>query len=55
MSEIMTVNGPIDPEDLGFTSMHEHILYDGRVFRRRFEETGSGGCSFTPKNLRRRG
>jgi len=36
MAEIMTVLGPIAPEELGFTSMHEHILYDGRCFRRRF-------------------
>jgi phosphotriesterase-related protein len=35
--EIMTVRGPIDSAELGFTSMHEHILYDGRLFRRRFE------------------
>lgn len=37
MPQIMTVKGPIEPGDLGFTSMHEHILYDGRLFRRRFE------------------
>lgn len=37
MPEIMTVTGPIEPKDLGFTSMHEHVLYDGRVFRHRFE------------------
>jgi phosphotriesterase-related protein len=36
MSEIMTVQGPIAPGDLGFTSMHEHVLYDGSCFRRRF-------------------
>ena len=36
MAEIMTVLGPIAPEELGFTSMHEHILYDGQCFRRRF-------------------
>lgn len=36
MSEIMTVQGPIAPTELGFTSMHEHVLYDGRCFRRRF-------------------
>jgi phosphotriesterase-related protein len=36
MPQIMTVLGPISPQDLGFTSMHEHILYDGSVFRRRF-------------------
>ena len=36
MPEIMTVLGPIAPEELGFTSMHEHILYDGHCFRRRF-------------------
>jgi phosphotriesterase-related protein len=42
MSHIMTVNGPINPGQLGFTSMHEHILYDGRVFRRRFEHVLAG-------------
>jgi len=36
MPEIMTVLGPIAPAELGFTSMHEHILYDGHCFRRRF-------------------
>ncbi len=36
MAEIMTVLGPIAPEELGFTSMHEHVLYDGQCFRRRF-------------------
>lgn len=29
MSKIMTVLGEIKKEDLGFTSMHEHILMDG--------------------------
>jgi len=38
MTEIMTVLGPIAPEDLGLTSMHEHILYDGTVYRKRFLE-----------------
>jgi phosphotriesterase-related protein len=38
MTEIMTVLGPIAPEDLGFTSMHEHILFDGSVWRRRYED-----------------
>lgn len=36
MSKIMTVLGPIVPENLGFTSMHEHILYDGCFFHDRF-------------------
>src|SRR3972149_7445566 len=36
MPEIMTVLGPIAPKELGFTSMHEHVLYDGECFRRRF-------------------
>lgn len=38
MAEIMTVCGPIAPEELGFTSMHEHILHNGRVFRKAFEK-----------------
>jgi len=37
MPEIMTAQGPISPEELGFTSMHEHVLYEGRCFRERFE------------------
>jgi len=37
MPQIMTVRGPIAPDELGFTSMHEHILYDGSVYRTRFE------------------
>lgn len=32
MKQIMTVLGPIVPEELGFTSMHEHILFDGTVY-----------------------
>jgi phosphotriesterase-related protein len=31
MARVMTVCGPIHPEELGFTSMHEHILCDGTV------------------------
>ena len=34
MSQIMTVLGPIEPEQLGFTSMHEHILSDESHFIR---------------------
>jgi phosphotriesterase-related protein len=37
MSQVMTVQGPIDPEELGFTSMHEHVLYDGTVYFKRSE------------------
>ena len=32
MAQIRTVLGPIKPEELGFTSMHEHILFDGTVY-----------------------
>ena len=35
MAEIMTVRGPIAPRELGFTSMHEHILCDASVFLHR--------------------
>lgn len=37
MKRIMTVLGPISPEELGFTSMHEHVLLDGSVYVRRCE------------------
>ena len=36
MAEVMTVLGPINPESLGLTSVHEHILYDGRIYRNRW-------------------
>ena len=35
MPTVMTVCGPIAPQELGFTSMHEHILSDCSMFRRR--------------------
>jgi phosphotriesterase-related protein len=38
MPQIMTVRGPIDPDDLGFTSMHEHILCDCSVMVKRTED-----------------
>lgn len=41
--KIMTVCGPIAPEQLGFTSMHEHILADCTMFRNRAKKT-----SFVP-------
>jgi phosphotriesterase-related protein len=31
--KIMTVCGPIGPEQLGFTSMHEHVISDCSMFR----------------------
>jgi phosphotriesterase-related protein len=37
MKEVVTVLGSIEPESLGFTSMHEHTLLNATVFRRRYE------------------
>jgi phosphotriesterase-related protein len=37
-AEIRTVLGPIPPGKLGFTSMHEHVLLDLRVYRRLYED-----------------
>jgi phosphotriesterase-related protein len=39
MPKITTVLGPIEPDALGFTSMHEHVLYDGTVYFKRTEGT----------------
>lgn len=39
-NRIMTVCGPIAPEQLGFTSMHEHILSDCSMFRNRVRKAG---------------
>ena len=38
MAEIMTMLGPIAPDELGFTSMHEHILLDASIFRQRWKK-----------------
>jgi phosphotriesterase-related protein len=38
MKEIMTVCGPIKPENLGLTSMHEHVLCNGMFARQRYED-----------------
>ncbi|MDR2650484.1 MAG: hypothetical protein LBB94_12325 [Clostridiales bacterium] len=42
MLKIMTVTGPIDPESLGVTSMHEHILMKGGVFRQSYLDENPG-------------
>ena len=36
MTEIMTVLGAIRSDSLGLTSMHEHIVYDGSIYRKRW-------------------
>ena len=36
MTQIMTVLGAIEPDDLGLTSMHEHVVYDGNIYHERF-------------------
>jgi phosphotriesterase-related protein len=39
MKKIMTVTGPIEPEKLGFTTMHEHVMMDGGwVLRKRYKD-----------------
>jgi|GEM_PF-260381 len=35
---VMTVLGPVPAAELGFTSMHDHVLWDGRGYRRRWEK-----------------
>ena len=38
MKKILTVLGPIKPEELGFTTMHEHVMMDGGwVLRERYK------------------
>ena len=36
MKKIMTVLGPVAPEELGFTSMHDHIMLDMSVWMRNY-------------------
>jgi len=38
--KIITVCGPIAPEQLGFTSMHEHVFSDCSMFRNRIRKIG---------------
>lgn len=46
MKKVMTVCGPIESAQLGFTSMHEHILSDCSMFRNRARKT----CVFPGRN-----
>jgi phosphotriesterase-related protein len=48
---IYTVLGPIDPSDLGMTSMHEHLLCDGRVWCRASPEEPPANRRVTIENL----
>lgn len=48
---IWTVQGPIEAADLGPTSMHEHVLCDGRVYL----EPGAHALGDEPLSLRNRG
>jgi phosphotriesterase-related protein len=48
MSEVMTVRGPISSDELGVTSMHEHILWDGRVYRQKYEALLPGDPPVAP-------
>jgi phosphotriesterase-related protein len=36
---VLTVRGPVPADGLGFTSMHEHVLCDATVYRRKSERT----------------
>ena len=36
---VMTVLGPVPAGRFGWTSMHEHVLCDATVYRRRAERT----------------
>jgi phosphotriesterase-related protein len=45
--KIRTVRGPIEPSELGFTSMHEHILVDlAECYRERFRKVLPGNAAF---------
>jgi phosphotriesterase-related protein len=35
---VMTARGPVAPEELGFTTMHEHIMFQGQVLARRMRK-----------------
>ncbi len=44
MTKVMTVLGPIRPEELGFTDMHEHVMMDGGwVLRKRYKSQLQSG------------
>src|SRR4051794_5325785 len=48
---VYTVLGPIDPQELGMTSMHEHLLCDGRVWARPSDEEAPAHPRVTMENL----
>lgn len=48
---IHTVLGPIDPDELGPTSMHEHLLIDGRVWLEPSREPAPANPRVSMENL----
>lgn len=58
MQQVMTVCGPIDPQVLGLTSIHEHVLLDCSQDKRNYEtsvpkETQEKFLSGFPKDIRK--
>lgn len=45
MKRAMSVLGPIDVKDLGFTSMHEHVTFQGAVLGKRLGENIPKDCN----------
>ncbi|MDL2217205.1 phosphotriesterase [Christensenellaceae bacterium OttesenSCG-928-M15] len=42
--KVMTVCGPVAPEKIGFTTMHEHIMFQGSVLARRLRKGVPESC-----------
>ena len=52
MKAVHTVTGPVDPNALGFTQTHEHILCDARRTHRGPGPKGGGTCTSATPNGR---
>jgi phosphotriesterase-related protein len=52
--KITTVRGDIAPQDLGYTTMHDHTFVDlriaGEFMKNMFPDTGEGQLAFCPEN-----
>ncbi len=44
MKQIMTVRGPIAPDELGTTSMHDHILVNSGFYKQLFDKEAATSC-----------
>ena len=55
MKQILTVLGPISPDELGITMMHEHLIWNQDIYQKPLDPNSSEGqfaySKIVPENM----